>query len=126
MGLTSWQGSIVRKIDIHTAKNYLTADEIDMLNRLVTVFLESAELRAKMRKELTLGYWRSIVDKLLADHDIPLLKTAGKISKIKADALADKEYAAFDAQRKHFEALQADKDDLIELESSVADIKQLK
>ena len=126
MGLTSWQGSIVRKTDIHTAKNYLTADEIDMLNRLVTVFLESAELRAKMRKELTLGYWRSIVDKLLADHDIPLLKTAGKISKIKADALADKEYAAFDAQRKHFEALQADKDDLIELELSVADIKQLK
>ena len=126
MGLTSWQGSIVRKIDIHTAKNYLTADEIDMLNRLVTVFLESAELRAKMRKELTLGYWRSIVDKLLADHDIPLLKTTGKISKIKANALADKEYAAFDAQRKHFEALQADKDDLIELESSVADIKQLK
>ena len=126
MGLTSWQGSIVRKIDIHTAKNYLTADEIDMLNRLVTVFLESAELRAKMRKELTLDYWRSIVDKLLTDHDIPLLKTAGKISKIKADALADKEYAAFDAQRKHFEALQADKDDLIELESSVADIKQLK
>ena len=126
MGLTSWQGSIVRKTDIHTAKNYLTADEIDMLNRLVTVFLESAELRAKMRKELTLGYWRSIVDKLLTDHDIPLLKTAGKISKIKADALADKEYAAFDAQRKHFEALQADKDDLIELELSVADIKQLK
>ena len=122
MGLTSWQGSIVRKIDIHTAKNYLTADEIDMLNRLVTVFLESAELRAKMRKELTLCYWRSIVDKLLTDHDIPLLKTTGKISKIKADALADKEYAAFDAQRKHFEALQADKDDLIELES----LKQLK
>ena len=126
MGLTSWQGSIVRKIDIHTAKNYLTADEIDMLNRLVTVFLESAELRAKMRKELTLDYWRSIVDKLLTDHDIPLLKTTGKISKIKADAIADKEYAAFDTQRKHFEALQADKDDLIELESSVADIKQLK
>ena len=97
-----------------------------MRNRLVTVFLENAELRAKMRKELTLDYWRSIVDKLLADHDIPLLKNAGKISKIKADAIADKEYAAFDAQRKYFEALQADKDDLIELESSVADIKQLK
>ncbi len=47
MGLTSWKGSIVRKQDIYTAKNYLDADEIDTLNRLVVIFLETAELRAK-------------------------------------------------------------------------------
>jgi len=47
MGLTSWKGSIVRKQDITVAKNYLTADEIDTLYRLVVIFLETAELRAK-------------------------------------------------------------------------------
>lgn len=49
MALTNWKGSIVRKQDIFTAKNYLTEDEIDSLNRFVVVFLETAELRAKNR-----------------------------------------------------------------------------
>ncbi len=51
MALTSWKWSIVRKQDIYTAKNYLTEDEIDSLNRFVVVFLETAELRAKGRQE---------------------------------------------------------------------------
>jgi len=50
MALTSWKGGIVRKQDIYTAKNYLTKDEIDTLNRLVVIFLETAELRAKNRQ----------------------------------------------------------------------------
>ena len=54
MSLTSWSGNIVRKSDIIIAKNYLTTDEIDTLNRLATSFLESAELRVKMRKDLML------------------------------------------------------------------------
>ena len=57
MALTSWAGGRVRKGDIITAKNYLSSDELDSLNRIVTVFLESAELRVKMRKDLTLQYW---------------------------------------------------------------------
>lgn len=56
MALTSWSGSIVRKADVIVAKNYLTSDEIDVLNRLVTIFLESAELHVKMRKDLTLDF----------------------------------------------------------------------
>lgn len=56
MALTSWQGGIVRRKDIYTAKNYLTADELDSLNRLVTIFLESAEFRVKLRKDLTLSF----------------------------------------------------------------------
>ena len=47
MALTSWKGSVVRKQDIYIAKNYLRADEIDLLNRLTTLFLESAEIRVK-------------------------------------------------------------------------------
>ena len=46
---------VVRKQDIYTIKNYLTEDELDSLNRIVTIFLESAELRVKMRKDLTIG-----------------------------------------------------------------------
>jgi hypothetical protein len=55
MGLTSWKGSIVRKQDITVAKNYLSGDEIDTLNRLVVVFLETAELRAKSRRDIAMG-----------------------------------------------------------------------
>ena len=65
MGLMTWKGSVVRKGDVIIAKNYLVKDEIDKLNRLVMLFLESAELRVKERKDLTLDYWRSNVDALL-------------------------------------------------------------
>jgi hypothetical protein len=54
MGLTSWKGTIVRKQDIIIAKNYLSEDEIDTLNRLVVIFLETAELTVKERKDLTM------------------------------------------------------------------------
>ena len=65
MALTTWSGSRVRKHDVIIAKNYLSADEVDTLNRLVVIFLEQAELRAKERKDLTLDYWRANVDRLL-------------------------------------------------------------
>lgn len=58
MGLTSWKGAVVRKQDVIIAKNYLTHDELDSLNRLVVIFLETAEFRAKSRKDLTMGFWR--------------------------------------------------------------------
>lgn len=80
MALTSWQGGIVRRKDIYTAKNYLTADELDSLSRLVTIFLESAEFRVKRRKDLTISFWRESVDKLLIDHDVPVLTSAGSVS----------------------------------------------
>ncbi|MGQ0525267.1 MAG: RhuM family protein, partial [Betaproteobacteria bacterium] len=66
MALTTWEGGRVRKSDVVVAKNYLSADEVDTLNRLVVIFLEQAELRAKQREALTLDYWRSNVDRLLA------------------------------------------------------------
>ncbi len=58
MGLTNWKGNIVRKQDITIAKNYLTADEIDTLNRLVVIFLETAELRAKNKEIITMDFWQ--------------------------------------------------------------------
>lgn len=117
MALTSWQGSIVRRKDIYTAKNYLTADELDTLNRLVTIFLESAEFRVKRRKDLTLPFWRSSVDKLLEDHDVPLLASSGKVSRRQMEERVNDIYTAFDARRKKSDAAAADREDLAELEA---------
>lgn len=117
MALTSWQGGIVRRKDIYTAKNYLTADELDTLNRLVTIFLESAEFRVKRRKDLTLPFWRESVDKLLTDHDVPLLSSPGTVSHQQMVNQVDAIYTAFDARRKKEEAIAADQQDLEELEA---------
>ena len=124
MALTSWSGSIVRKADVIVAKNYLTSDEIDVLNRLVTIFLESAELHVKMRKDLTLDSWRASVDKLLLDHGVPLLQSHGRITMEQAQIHARKIYEEFDARRKAFDAAQADELDLLELEQETKNIKK--
>ncbi|MFC0322639.1 virulence RhuM family protein [Gallibacterium melopsittaci] len=112
MGLTHWQGNIVRKQDIFTAKNYLTADEIDQLNRLTVIFLESAELRVKTRQDLTLAYWRSNVDALLAFNDQPILANKGKINHQQMEQKVRLEYEQFDQWRKQMEAKQADNQEL--------------
>ena len=126
MALTSWSGTIVRKKDIIIAKNYLSKDEIDSLNRLVTIFLESAELRVKMRKDLTLDYWHQAVNKLLSDHDIPVLHDRGRHSHREMVQLMDTAYDIFDERRKQEAARQADKDDLAELESEIPIIQSRK
>lgn len=117
MALTSWEGSIVRKGDIYIAKNYLTKDEIDTLNRFVMVFLESAELRAKNRQDITIAFWRENIDKIIAFNDKELLKGNGSISNEQMKKLVGKVYEEFDAKRKRFEAQQADLYDLKELET---------
>lgn len=116
MALTSWQGGIVRRKDIYTAKNYLTADELDSLNRLVTIFLESAEFHVKLRKDLTLSFWREEADRLLTSYGIPVLDSAGTVSHKQMMSHVDAVYAAFDARRKAFDAEAADREDLEELE----------
>ena len=117
MALTSWSGSRVRKHDVVVAKNYLKHDEVDTLNRLVVIFLEQAELRAKDRKALTLDYWRQNVDRLLVFNDRPILENAGKISADEMKQIAHERYDAFDAQRRRDEAGQADADDIKALEA---------
>lgn len=111
MNLTSWKGKIVRKQDIYTSKNYLTEDELDSLNRIVTIFLESAELRAKMRKDITMHYWEENVDKLIADHDLPLLEDKGHCSNKQMESKVEEMYIEFDKRRKAYEAQKADRED---------------
>jgi Virulence protein len=117
MALQSFSGSRVRKTDVIIAKNYLNADEIDTLNRLVVIFLEQAELRVKDRQPLTLDYWRGNVDKLLAFNDRPILQGAGNISHAAMKTIAHERYETFNAQRRLDEAKEADAEDIRELEA---------
>lgn len=126
MALTNWKGSIVRKQDIFIAKNYLTEDEIDTLNRLVVIFLETAELRAKNRMDITMNFWRKNVDGILEFNDKKVLKGKGSISKAMMEKKVKEIYASFDSKRKLYEADQADKKDLEELKALEAKIKKEK
>lgn len=119
MALTSWKGKVVRKQDILTAKNYLNEEEIDILNRLTLIFLESAELRVKDRKDLTLDYWRNNVDKLLEFNEKQVLQNLGKISNEEMKLKAYEVYEQFDQRRKSIEAKEADLEDLRYLEEII-------
>ena len=116
MGLTAWKGSIVRKGDVISAKNYLQTEEIDSLNRLVDIFLTSAEERVKGRRDLTLDYWRKNVDSLLTFQEKDILQGAGSVTNYEAEETAKQVYDAFNAKRKQLEAQTADADDLKMLE----------
>lgn len=126
MGLTSWSGSRVRRHDVIVAKNYLTADEVDTLNRLVVIFLEQAELRVKERKQLTLDYWRQNVDRLLAFNEKAVLTHSGSISREDMERIACERFEVFDANRRIAEARQADAEDLAELERIEKQLEQKK
>jgi len=126
MNLTSWKGTVVRKQDIYIAKNYLTEDEIDTLNRLVVIFLESAELRAKNRMDITMDFWRQNVDKILEFHDKEVLNHAGSISKIEMEKIVKEIYTDFDKKRKEYNAIQADNEDIEEIKQLEENIKNMK
>ena len=124
MGLTTWKGSIVRKGDVIIAKNYLQSDEIDSLNRLVDIFLTSAEERVKGRRDLTLDYWRKNVESLLSFQEKDILQGRGAITNEEAEEIVRQRYDAFNARRKQLNALDADAEDikmLEDLEKSIID-----
>ena len=123
MNLTTWKGSIVRKQDIYTAKNYLDEDELDSLNRLVTIFLETAELRVKDKQDLTMEFWKDNVDKIIDFQNKKLLTWAWSISNDQMKAQVWKMYNLFHTQRKQIEAKKADNSDLDELDTIEAKLK---
>jgi hypothetical protein len=125
-GLLAWKGDKVRKTDIVVAKNYLTEDEIDTLNRLVVIFLETAELRAKNRKETRMGFWRENIDQIIASNGFPLLDGHGRVSHEQMEISTNARYLDFDARRKKEEALAADQADEAELKSIEAKLKKRK
>ena len=124
MGLTTWKGSVVRKGDIVVAKNYLLQDEIESLDRLVDIFLTSAEERVKGRRDLTLDYWRKNVDNLLTFQEKDILQGKGHISNEEMENRVRQVYTTFDAQRRKTNALQADAEDLKLLEDLERSVKE--
>ena len=126
MALTSWKGQVVRKGDVTIAKNYLKEDEIDSLNRLTVLFLDSAELRVKERRDLTLDFWRTNVDRLLEFQGKDVLKNPGKVSNKQMEARVSKIYDEFNQRRKQQEAIQADQDDWEDLDQQLIDLHKKK
>ncbi|WP_241781510.1 virulence RhuM family protein [Acidithiobacillus thiooxidans] len=123
-GLLAWKGDKVRKADIIVAKNYLTEDEIDTLNRLVVIFLETAELRAKNKQETRMAFWKQNVDQIITSNGFPLLTHAGAVSHEQMEARTAELYRQFDADRKRQEALQADQQDEADLTALETKLKK--
>jgi len=122
-GLLAWKGGTVRKADILVAKNYLTEDEIDTLNRLVVIFLETAELRAKSRQETRMSFWKQNVDQIITANGFPLLTRAGAISHEHMQSTTSALYLDYDQRRKQQEALEADQQDEAELKALETKLK---
>ena len=114
-GLLAWKGDQVRKTDIVVAKNYLNEDEIDTLNRLVVIFLETAELRAKGKQETRMAFWKQNVDQIITSNGFPLLTHAGSIRHEQMEARTGELYLQFDQDRKRAEAIRADQQDEADL-----------
>ena len=118
MALTAWKAGRVRKTDVIVAKNYLNAEEIDHLNRIVTLFLEFAELRIRQRKELRMADWRQYVDNFILFNESPLLQGVGRMSHDVMVKSAVDRYEQFDAERRKADAVGADEEDLKALEQA--------
>ncbi len=99
MGLTSWQKEEVRNTDVTIAKNYLDENEIEELNRIVTMWLDFAEDQARRRKQVFMKDWKTKLDEFLVFHDRSVLGHAGKASKIDAETHAKHEYDRFADRR---------------------------
>jgi len=125
MALTNWKSKIVRKQDIYISKNYLTNDELDSLNRLVIIFLETAEFQAKERKYITMKFWRENVDGIISYNKKPLLIGSGNVSNAQMEEFVDDVYEKFNEQRKQYELEQADAEDLQELKVLENKIKKI-
>jgi hypothetical protein len=123
-GLLAWKGDKVRRADIVVAKNYLTEDEIDTLNRLVVIFLETAELRAKSKQETRMAFWKQNVEQIITTNGFPLLTHAGSISHEQMEERTAELYLDFDASRKKQEAAAADQADDADLKALETKIKK--
>lgn len=92
MGLTNFRGDYITTDDVAVAKNYLTEDELNELNLIVSQYLDFAELQAARRKAMTMQQWIDKLDEYLRVNDSKLLDNAGKISHKQAVEKARREH----------------------------------
>lgn len=125
-GLLTWKSAQVRKQDIVVAKNYLSEDEIDTLNRLVVIFLETAELRAKNRQPIQMAFWQQNVAQIIESNGFALLENAGSVSHAHMEQQVSQRYLNYDQQRKTREATAADAQDQADLQALEQQLKNRK
>ncbi len=101
MGLTAWTGAFPKKSDAEIAKNYLSEDEVDTLNRIVNLYLDFAELQAKEHQPMYMRDWIQKLDDFLKLSGKDLLTHAGKISTEIAKKKADEEYDKYKQRTKY-------------------------
>ncbi len=125
-GLLTWKGAQVRRQDIVVAKNYLSEDEVDTLNRLVVIFLETAELRAKRQTLTPMAFWQENIGQIIVANGFPLLSGAGSISHARMEQQVGSLFQDYDQRRKAEEADAADAQDEAELKALESKIKHRK
>jgi len=116
MGLTSWNGSRVRRADVIIGKNYLDEAELSDLNRIVTMYLDYAEDQARRRQVVTMAEWAEKLDAFLQFNGRELLTHAGAVQAAVAKRLAETRYEEFDADRRASDAWAADAADFAAIE----------
>ncbi len=124
MGLTSWKGTRVRKGDVTIGKNYLSQQEIDELNRIVVMYLDFADDRAKRGIPMYMADWMDRLDAFLRFNEREVLPNLGKISAEVAERTAHLEYAQFEHGRREQEAIVADESDLVSLAEYIDNLEQ--
>ena len=101
MGLTSWDGARVQKVDVTIAKNYLSKEELDSLNQIVNMYLDHAERMAKSNVVMHMSDWKEVLDEFLKFERADILEGPGKISHKLAEQKALKEYEKYDLERQN-------------------------
>lgn len=98
MGLTSWDGSPngkIHKSDVTVAKNYLSQTELDQMARIVSAYLDMAEMQASRHIPMTMEDWENRLNGFLTLWDRDILKDAGKVSAIMAKTYAETEFEKY-------------------------------
>lgn len=125
MGMTAFEGGQPRKADVSIAKNYLNEDEINILNRLVSAYLEFAELQAIRQKPMYMKDWIAKLDDFIKMSGSELLSNAGKISHDQAKLKAELEYEKYREKTKA-ELSQVEKDFIESLKDAQQKIEKKK
>lgn len=125
LGLTNFKGDKPTKQEIEVAKNYLNKEELDVLNRMVTAYLELAELQALNRKPMYMKDWINRLDDFLTMTGSEILTNAGSISHQKALDKAHKEYEKYKEQTKN-ELSKAEKDFIKQIDTTARKLKNKK
>lgn len=95
MGLTSWQGKSIKKADVEVAKNYLNKEELDALNKIVTAYLDIAEVHALNHEPMYMKDWLETIDDYLKMTRRDILKTKGTVTHKQALEKAHSEYEKY-------------------------------